>query len=544
MLLGYLYSGRLIICTQFSCLTAGTHFKIQRLFLIPNSFYLSKLLFSPSASSPARILLGKEVHTASGYLQCTRPYEHRKWEHGLLKFTVYDTDTSILPSFGGYCLAPASISLTQPIADTSGISNNSKESLTRASSGSVRSSVSQFVPPFAPMDVDQPTSHTPFERNTTQHSLPSLRHRSSVQSLTSCCSVAQGKAEIKALLTDFQDGLNRVLDNDLQQPLHISRQASVETFNTSETLKADGNVLPTQPPSWCSHCTRDINASQNGGYLWYSCVDCRVVVVSSIFYHQDVSVLIANKPKCKNCHEKGKPGFCFNAMGPHSMHLMTDINPEFSSSPAPVPWASFCSSNAPFTSTPVAIPPVAMPLVPDFCYPEYSASTSGTTEAQPVKKPVVHTGVICNMCYRTITGVRHKCLDCKGHLLIFFLLPHDKLTTISDHDLCSLCIGAGYAETHNPFHEFLEIHEPGRVIVHTVSSGNDERAAFNRPRHESQSGPPPRHTACCNLCDSKIFGDRYVSFSRSKLDFCFSTNDRNAWFARTMILVQVASGVC
>lgn len=101
----------------------------------------------------------------------------------------------------------------------------------------------------------------------------------------------------------------------------------------------------------------------------------------------------------------------------------------------------------------------------------------------------------------------------------FFRLPHDKLTTILDYDLCSLCIGAGYAETHNPFHEFLELHEPGRVIVHTVSSNNDERAAFNRPRHESQSGPPTSHTASCDLCDSKIFGDRYVSSSCSNLMF-------------------------
>jgi len=226
-------------------------------------------------------------------------------------------------------------------------------------------------------------------------------------------------------------------------------------------------------------------------------------------------------------------------MGPHSMQLMTDINSSFSSSPARNSWTCFSSSNAPFTSTPVAIPP---PL-PEFCFPEYSASTSGSTQTEPVKQLAVHTGVFCNMCSRTITGIRHKCLDCKG-LLIFFQLPHDKLTTVLDYDLCSLCIGAGYAETHNPFHEFLEIHEPGRVIVHTVSSNNDERAAFNKSRRESQSGSPTRHTASCDLCDSKIFGDRYVSSSCSKLDVRSSTNDRNAWFARTMILVQVASGMC
>jgi next to BRCA1 gene 1 protein len=85
---------------------------------------------------------------------------------------------------------------------------------------------------------------------------------------------------------------------------------------------------------------------------------------------------------------------------------------------------------------------------------------------------------------------------------------------------------SGSAERHNPFHEFFDIELPGRVIVHTVLSGNGERDAVtsargNNPRSNepapisqtSASVPAPApvtHNAFCDLCDSRITGDRYV----------------------------------
>lgn len=73
----------------------------------------------------------------------------------------------------------------------------------------------------------------------------------------------------------------------------------------------------------------------------------------------------------------------------------------------------------------------------------------------------------------------------------------------------------GCAEAHNPFHEFFEINEPGRVIVHNVFSGNGEREIPRERRRTSISVPaapvqPTVHLATCDLCDSRILGDRYV----------------------------------
>jgi len=61
-------------------------------------------------------------------------------------------------------------------------------------------------------------------------------------------------------------------------------------------------------------------------------------------------------------------------------------------------------------------------------------------------------------------------------------------------------------------HEFFEIEEPGRVIVHTIFSGEGERET-SQPSQPSAPEPQPQpvlHNAVCDLCDSQIYGDRYV----------------------------------
>ena len=63
-------------------------------------------------------------------------------------------------------------------------------------------------------------------------------------------------------------------------------------------------------------------------------------------------------------------------------------------------------------------------------------------------------------------------------------------------------------------HEFFEIEEPGRVIVHTVFSGEGERETNqpspSRPPVPESERQPVLHNAVCDMCDSQIYGDRYV----------------------------------
>lgn len=101
---------------------------------------------------------------------------------------------------------------------------------------------------------------------------------------------------------------------------------------------------------------------------------------------------------------------------------------------------------------------------------------------------------------------------------------------LEDYDLCAPCIKAGSAERHNPFHEFFEIEEPGRVVVHTVFSGNGEMDSSGTPRRTDStaardvpnpvlpSAEPVTHNAFCDLCDSNIRGTRYKCLD------CMGTN--------------------
>ena len=110
-------------------------------------------------------------------------------------------------------------------------------------------------------------------------------------------------------------------------------------------------------------------------------------------------------------------------------------------------------------------------------------------------------------------------------LLILHIILTCVLHYVSDYDLCTSCIDSGLAEAHNPFHEFFEIEEPGRVIVHTVFSGNGERNAASRngrhdgstPHMHDNAAPATAelvlHNATCDLCDSRIYGDRYKCVS-------------------------------
>ena len=122
-------------------------------------------------------------------------------------------------------------------------------------------------------------------------------------------------------------------------------------------------------------------------------------------------------------------------------------------------------------------------------------------------------------------------------MFLMLLILHTILTCVllyvSDYDLCTSCIGSGSAEAHNPFHEFFEIEEPGHV-----SSDNGERNTASRNGRQGGStlhdddapatAGPVMHNAACDLCDSRIRGDRYKCIScpgTSSPSYGFFDND-------------------
>ncbi len=130
-------------------------------------------------------------------------------------------------------------------------------------------------------------------------------------------------------------------------------------------------------------------------------------------------------------------------------------------------------------------------------------NASGSTQP-PADVHPTHSNVICDVCSVEIVGVRYKCLDCP------------------DYDMCDDCISTpALRERHHSQHQFFAIEKPGEVIVHTVFSGDGEREPprpapavpprVNLPRVRSRDVEPAVHNAICNMCDSRIRGDRFVS---------------------------------
>ncbi|KIM47460.1 hypothetical protein M413DRAFT_22123 [Hebeloma cylindrosporum] len=411
--------------------------QLHRVFSIPQGFYLSKLLFSPDAAQPSRILIGKEVHHAYDYHKCIRQYKDRTWPHGLLRFSVVDDLFSIAAGIHRVSTAPE---FAQQSDATRRISmfHIPPAPLIPPTTRSVSSQV--------PMDVDPTTPTTSNIRPQLPGQAP--QPSASAPSLGACCPVSQGRAEVQELLLNFQEGLNRVLESNLESPL--------------VTGPAEGNA------------SLDENSASALPLHLYA--PCHIVV-------------------CNGCYDKAKPGFCLSTMGPHDMKLATSASAGASDLPIPrlpVPWAPLNPATGPASNSEVTQPP---------------ASSS----QRPAPEHVVHMGIICDMCGDTVKGVRHKCLDCP------------------DYDLCTTCISGGAAEAHNPFHEFFDVNEPGKVIVHTVFSGNGEREAAGGhsrrpsvPVQPAAVAEPVVHNATCDLCDSRIQGGRYKCLACPDFDTCAS----------------------
>lgn len=128
-----------------------------------------------------------------------------------------------------------------------------------------------------PMDVDPTTTTTSNIRP--QLPRPAPQHPAFAPSLGTCCSVSRGRAEVQELLLNFQEGLNRVLESNLENPLVTTPAAGNALYDGFSE-----NSASAPPPSLCSVCTKNIAPPLNG--QWYSCASCHVVVVSDLFAHR------------------------------------------------------------------------------------------------------------------------------------------------------------------------------------------------------------------------------------------------------------------
>ncbi|KAG2160021.1 uncharacterized protein EDB93DRAFT_1324500 [Suillus bovinus] len=468
--------------------------QLYRIFPISHNYYLSKLIFSPDASQPSRILIGKEVHNAEEYSTRIAPLR-RRWPNPLLRFSIFDETPHKAPSAtvedSREVSAPLSFMAIPPpptlmptlappnLVPTKSFDTRFQEFLsfkaahppppssrplpTLERSSTLTSQISPSFTPPPPIIFQEPHRHP------SSPSLPSLSPRAA--SPKPCCSITKGKSEMETLLISFRQDIDRIILDTFGQ---CNASAQVDTSHRQTPLgsgisneahtssEASCNTSTESTSShWCFVCRNEFSGS------WYGCVKCPWHYV------------------CPNCFSKSG-----------AMHT-------FSFGPAHVVQQREAVPSIAITPSAAEIPAESQPAGTEL------------VDAQPNQhSPVIHRNIVCDSCNEIIVGVRRKCLDCP------------------DYDLCTPCLESGAAQSHNPFHEFFDIETPGRVLVHTVFSGSGERDTSPNSRSATADGPLTsaatsastsetiRHCAACNMCDSPIVGDRFKCVNCPDFDTC------------------------
>ena len=155
-------------------------------------------------------------------------------------------------------------------AETFRLTSSNAAGSGRSMSVSQRPAVPPLMKPSVsfqmPMDVDTMMTESSGRSNTYgRPQLPVPQHRSSAEAPYICCSVSQGKAEVKAMLRNFQEDLNRVMTNNFDESL---RSASSKPIS-----QVDVGPSSSPPPFLCSLCI------QHRQGTWFSCDNCHIVVV-------------------------------------------------------------------------------------------------------------------------------------------------------------------------------------------------------------------------------------------------------------------------
>ena len=248
---------------------------------LTGSFYLSKLLFSPNASQPGRILIAQAVHNTDDYAKCISPYKGRPWPDAMLRFDVIEEANP--PR------VPASVALTE----VTECSVNTPDSFFQINSQEPNAfTPSSFVIPPPPVLFSTPPAQPATMESHTHVDTPGDSHNCHLHSTvgaaprrgsssSECCSLAQSKVEIQDLVETFQTNLDHLLNRTFGRSLKVDTSRSSE-LHASPPIWATSpisNPFQSSPPSLsCGLCTNALIGR------WYTCSDCHARVVSpSVF---------------------------------------------------------------------------------------------------------------------------------------------------------------------------------------------------------------------------------------------------------------------
>lgn len=171
------------------------HSKLERVFTLDGPYYLSNLLFSPMKDTS--VFVGHQAANEEEYNQHRSPFSGRVWPNGLLRFTVTKLDES--------------------------------QHLSQEHGASSQAALIDLSP--------QATRRRSDNDSTTHHSDPALNRYSFVSEETrqSCCSVEDGKQEMKQLMSSFLRDFNDIAAST------FGHEAPLSSTQTSSSI-SHGNV--------------------------------------------------------------------------------------------------------------------------------------------------------------------------------------------------------------------------------------------------------------------------------------------------------------
>ncbi|KAJ3845357.1 hypothetical protein F5878DRAFT_523856 [Lentinula raphanica] len=466
-------------CNTFPSFDQLYH-QLYRVFPISHPIILSKLLFSPD-SSHSRLLISRELRTAEEYALAVAPYTGRAWTAPLLRFSVFDETPHKLPAISHTQQNQASHPQKPEILNPFPVAEPSFGRISYS-----------HIPPPPIIFSSRPTQETVDVGNLETTAKPTVQQREPAL----CCSVARTKKEIQELISSFKVDLDRAISSldSHAQGNPISSAGLADALSPKIPLQ----VIPSVPSPELYNLCWSCGVLKQGP--WFDCANC-------------------TSKLCVTCLENARISDCFSG-SPHVWKKQTckycvpSATPVLTPSPlqgtswGSVPLNSFGSPLLPSVPTmPPSVREEATKESPSSLNVPFAVPVAESVSVRNEDNRVVHHDVWCDSCHSVIEGIRHKCLDCP------------------DFDLCTPCIRGVATETHNPFHEFFQISEPGRVVVHNVFSGHGEQEVQQPPPRpvDEVPVPPPQpvvHSATCDLCESRIYGDRYKCVTCPDWDCC------------------------
>lgn len=286
--------------------------QLYRIFPISHNYYLSKLIFSPDASKPSRILIGKEVHTADEYNVRIAPF-YRHWPSPLLRFSIFDETPHKVPSSAVdqsldtpsllpfMVVPPPPVILSPPVPPRTLSFDPQDLGQFQCRSPSLQSFSPSFIPPPPPPIIFSDPLTPPARPSPSPPHFPPLGIPPQ-----SCCSVAKGKSEMETLLSSFKKDFDRVMRNtfgpeydsktevdtsDLRAAVPSVEKSTAARSTPVEPHYTPAHTLSDTPSShWCFVCRNKFSGS------WYGCVKCpwhfvvRVLVWEIMCFAHQLSV--------------------------------------------------------------------------------------------------------------------------------------------------------------------------------------------------------------------------------------------------------------